>query len=179
MAKQRGRLRAAELPRFLSLLKDLAITIDQRNFAFTMGTTVPLAGQYKLTVYDAAYLELALREVIPLASVDKRLADACIAAGGTVLRTAQARIGPTGASYTQGRWQGVATKPSDAPKVHPPGRGPVADRQGCRGGTRPAASNLTKGRHSSPLEPSLPLISSAPGVICGSPVTFRLPLRNN
>jgi len=50
-----------------------------------MEATVPLARQYKLTVYDAAYLELALREVIPLATVDNRLADACKAAGGTLV----------------------------------------------------------------------------------------------
>jgi predicted nucleic acid-binding protein len=85
MAERRGRLRADELPRFLSLLKDLAITIDQRNFAYTMERIVPMAKQHKPTVYDTAYLELSLREGIPLATVDKRLADACKAAGGTLV----------------------------------------------------------------------------------------------
>ena len=50
-----------------------------------MATIVPLAKQHKLTVYDTAYLELALREAVPLATVDNRLADACKAAGGKLL----------------------------------------------------------------------------------------------
>lgn len=84
MAERRGRLKTDELPRFLSLLKDLAITVDQRSLAYTMETIVPLARQHKLTVYDTAYLELALREGLPLATVDKRLADAYTTAGGTL-----------------------------------------------------------------------------------------------
>ena len=85
VAERRGRLKPDAIPRFLSLLKDLAITLDQRDFTYTMETTVPLARQHGLTVYDTAYLELALREVIPLATADKRLANACRAAGGTLV----------------------------------------------------------------------------------------------
>ena len=85
MAERRGRLKTDEIRRFLSLLKDLAITVDQGSFAYTMETIVPLARQHKLTVYDAAYLELGLREGIPRATLDRRLAEAYGAAGGTLL----------------------------------------------------------------------------------------------
>lgn len=40
-----------------------------------------LAEKYRLTAYDAAYLELALREGLPLATLDKDLKKAAQAAG--------------------------------------------------------------------------------------------------
>ena len=40
-----------------------------------------LARKHKLTVYDAAYLELAKREGLPLATVDRALEKAAIAEG--------------------------------------------------------------------------------------------------
>ena len=44
-----------------------------------------LALQYRLTSYDAAYLELAQRRNLPLATLDDELREACQAAGVTVL----------------------------------------------------------------------------------------------
>ena len=38
-----------------------------------MHSTLALANKSKLTIYDAAYLELALREKLPLATLDKDL----------------------------------------------------------------------------------------------------------
>ena len=40
-----------------------------------------LARQRNLTVYDAAYLELAIREALPLATLDRALENAAIAEG--------------------------------------------------------------------------------------------------
>jgi predicted nucleic acid-binding protein len=40
-----------------------------------------LARMHKLSVYDAAYLDLAQREAVPLATLDKLLADAALAEG--------------------------------------------------------------------------------------------------
>jgi predicted nucleic acid-binding protein len=40
-----------------------------------------LASQYQLTAYDAAYLELAIRHKLPIASLDKALSRAALAAG--------------------------------------------------------------------------------------------------
>jgi predicted nucleic acid-binding protein len=44
-----------------------------------------LADVYKLTLYDAAYLELAQRRQLPLASLDEALVTAAGAAGTTIL----------------------------------------------------------------------------------------------
>jgi predicted nucleic acid-binding protein len=85
MAEKRGRLRADEIPRFLSLLGNLEITIDHQGVAHTMDKVVPLARHHKLTVYDATYLELALRAAIPMATLDKRLAEAFTALGGVLI----------------------------------------------------------------------------------------------
>jgi predicted nucleic acid-binding protein len=40
--------------------------------------------QYRLTSYDAAYLELALRRNLPIATLDVELRGACTAAGVTI-----------------------------------------------------------------------------------------------
>jgi predicted nucleic acid-binding protein len=44
-----------------------------------------LARQTRLTVYDAAYLALAIRERLPLATLDKALQTAALAAGVPLL----------------------------------------------------------------------------------------------
>jgi predicted nucleic acid-binding protein len=46
-----------------------------------------LADQFQLTVYDAAYLELAQRRLLPLASLDIELRGAAQAAGVELLGT--------------------------------------------------------------------------------------------
>ena len=57
-------------------LKDLAqlpIRLDPETERHAWEATLHLAGRHKLTVYDAAYLELALRRALPLASLDAEL----------------------------------------------------------------------------------------------------------
>jgi predicted nucleic acid-binding protein len=46
-----------------------------------------LARERQLTVYDAAYLELAIREGLPLATLDRALDEAAIAEGVTLFGT--------------------------------------------------------------------------------------------
>jgi predicted nucleic acid-binding protein len=48
---------------------------------------IRVATEYQLTVYDAAYLELAERIGIPLASLDSDLRKAALAAGVVLLAT--------------------------------------------------------------------------------------------
>jgi predicted nucleic acid-binding protein len=43
---------------------------------FVWSTTVELAGRHRLTLYDAAYLELAMRQGFPLATLDRQLRSA-------------------------------------------------------------------------------------------------------
>jgi len=58
---------------FLDQLQSLPITLDSQTTARVFGDTMTVARQSNLTSYDAAYLELALREELPLASLDSDL----------------------------------------------------------------------------------------------------------
>ena len=67
-----------------SALADLAvldITVDQQTDAQAWADTLTLADRYGLTLYDAAYLELAQRRKLPLATLDAALLAAAKAAG--------------------------------------------------------------------------------------------------
>lgn len=66
-------------------LAQLDILVDPETNLHAWLATVRLADQYGLTVYDAAYLELAHRRRLPLATLDRALADAARAAGIVVL----------------------------------------------------------------------------------------------
>ncbi len=54
-------------------LNRLPIALDDETDRHAWGRTRELSSEYSLTVYDAAYLELALRRKLPLASCDKEL----------------------------------------------------------------------------------------------------------
>jgi predicted nucleic acid-binding protein len=66
-------------------LADLNISADGDTAANAWGATVRLAGLYGLTVYEAAYMELAQRLRLPLATLDRALAKAARAAGIEIL----------------------------------------------------------------------------------------------
>ena len=65
----------------MAVLGELPIHMDQQTAALAFGPISALAAGWDLTVYDACYLELALRLGLPIASLDKRLCQAAIAAG--------------------------------------------------------------------------------------------------
>lgn len=58
---------------FLDMLQDIDIEVDADTFIYALSDTLQLARQYKLSAYDAAYLELALRKNLPLATLDEDL----------------------------------------------------------------------------------------------------------
>jgi predicted nucleic acid-binding protein len=58
---------------FIDALSALPIVVDQSTTSKAMHSIFVLAGQSDLTLYDAAYLELAMREGIPLLTLDKGL----------------------------------------------------------------------------------------------------------
>src|SRR5262249_21363070 len=71
-------------------LTDLAlldITIDAETDAHAWDETLDVADSFQLTVYDAAYLELAKRRTLPLATLDNELATAGKALGLRILGT--------------------------------------------------------------------------------------------
>ncbi len=84
-AERRGRITAQQRRRLVGFLEQLPINIDAETASRVWGATAQLAEHYRLTAYDAAYLELALRLGLPLGTRDKALAGAAHAAGVTVL----------------------------------------------------------------------------------------------
>lgn len=72
-AKNKNQLSVADVERFISQLQVLPIQTDPLTSQQAYGSTLSLAQAYNLSSYDAAYLELALREGIPLATLDKDL----------------------------------------------------------------------------------------------------------
>ncbi|MEB3166542.1 MAG: type II toxin-antitoxin system VapC family toxin [Cyanobacteriota bacterium] len=72
-AERRGRITTAVIRRFLGLLETLPIVIDPAGALCAWHDTLSLARSHRLTAYDAAYLELALRLGLPLASRDQAL----------------------------------------------------------------------------------------------------------
>ena len=77
-AERRGRITAALAEEFLSDLKELSLTVDPVDVVLTFENIRQLAHEHNLTAYDAAYLELALRKGIPLATLDADLKKAAI-----------------------------------------------------------------------------------------------------
>jgi predicted nucleic acid-binding protein len=66
---------------FLEMLDGVDIEVDTATFAHTLSDTLQLARRYKLSSYDASYLELALRLGIKLATLDEDLQKAAKKAG--------------------------------------------------------------------------------------------------
>ncbi len=76
LAERRGRLARAESEQFLALLEKLPITVDTTSICAISPHIMALGRDYQLSSYDAAYLELAMREGIPLATIDTLLLNA-------------------------------------------------------------------------------------------------------
>ena len=66
---------------FLEMLEGVDIEVDAATFAHALSGTLHLARRYKLSTYDASYLELALRLGVPLATLDEDLQKAAKKAG--------------------------------------------------------------------------------------------------
>lgn len=81
-AESRGLLPEARSAAFLGILQNMPINIDARSNQQALGDTLQLARRYKLSTYDASYLELALREGLALATNDDALRKALASAGG-------------------------------------------------------------------------------------------------
>ena len=87
MAERRNRVDAERRRRLARFLSDLPITLDAETSVQVWTATQDLAELHRLTVYDAAYLELALRQNLPLASLDGPLRAAGAARGVPLLGT--------------------------------------------------------------------------------------------
>jgi predicted nucleic acid-binding protein len=88
LSERRGRITRANSSEFIALLETLDVVIDEETPSRALGQVLDLARAEHLTAYDAAYLELAMRLGIPLASKDADLCDAAERLGVSVLRAA-------------------------------------------------------------------------------------------
>jgi predicted nucleic acid-binding protein len=73
MLRRRKRLPPDEFERARTELDRLSPEIDDEGARFALSKVVNLADRYSLTIYDATYLELAIRRELPLASRDAAL----------------------------------------------------------------------------------------------------------
>ena len=84
-AGKRGRLTEAQSVKKAAALMSLSVRYDTLTHQLAFTTTYQLAQKYKLTSYDAAYLELALRLGAGLATNDEELMHAAKKAGVVLL----------------------------------------------------------------------------------------------
>jgi predicted nucleic acid-binding protein len=82
--ERRRRLVAADVARFFRLLNGLSLTVDLSTSQQAIGYLLPLARTNGLSAYDAAYLDLAMREGLALATLDDKLRRAAKASGVVV-----------------------------------------------------------------------------------------------
>lgn len=80
-----GILTGQKVAEFLGTLNKLNITVDAEGSDRILTDVHHLAVAYRLTSYDASYLELALRKNLSLATLDNELIDASEAAGVALL----------------------------------------------------------------------------------------------
>ena len=89
LAERFKKLRANQLEQFLADLRALPVEIDTAGVSRAHASIPPLARNYRLSAYDASYLDLALVEGLPLATLDKRLRTVAAAAGVHLFRPAE------------------------------------------------------------------------------------------
>lgn len=83
-AEAKGLLTEARSAEFLGVLQDMAIFTDIETAEHALNDTLQLARRFNLSSYDASYLELALREGLPMATLDKDLRAAVATTGATL-----------------------------------------------------------------------------------------------
>jgi predicted nucleic acid-binding protein len=85
MKVRKGRYDATERDRILQDISDLPIVVDPSSSEHVWTGTLRLAHRYDLTVYDAIYLECAVRNRLPLVTLDEELRAAATPEGVPLL----------------------------------------------------------------------------------------------
>jgi predicted nucleic acid-binding protein len=83
-AEAKGLVTESRSAVFIEMLKDLDIQPDMQTYLYSLNDILNLARRYGLSAYDASYLELALRENIPLATLDEDLIKAVNKSGAKI-----------------------------------------------------------------------------------------------
>jgi len=81
VGERKKRCSQADTVSWLGFLASLPIEVDEETALRAWSDVLNLARTHDLSAYDAAYLELALRRGLPLASLDTKLNAAAAAAG--------------------------------------------------------------------------------------------------
>ena len=76
VAERRNRLKQVDSVRFLTLLSQLPIVVEHEGPERKMTDLLSLGRANNLSSYDAAYLDLAMRNDCPIATLDKKLIEA-------------------------------------------------------------------------------------------------------
>jgi predicted nucleic acid-binding protein len=79
--ERRNRSAIEDTDAFLSRLREIPVELAAVDADRIAAVIIPLARRHRLSVYDAAYLELAGRRELPLATLDRSLAEAARAVG--------------------------------------------------------------------------------------------------
>ncbi|MEO6566205.1 MAG: type II toxin-antitoxin system VapC family toxin [Casimicrobiaceae bacterium] len=85
VAQRRARINEADLTRIRRALTALPIEVEAVASEQVLTAVSALARHLGLTIYDAAYVELAARRRLPLATLDAQLRKACAALNVAVL----------------------------------------------------------------------------------------------
>ncbi len=81
----RGMLTREDVSKFIEVIRAQQIEVDRQPVPQTFGELLPLSRQHRITVYDAAYVELAKRRGLQLATLDEGMLRAARALGVEVL----------------------------------------------------------------------------------------------
>jgi predicted nucleic acid-binding protein len=97
VAERRNRVTYDEAQEFLAVIHGLDIEVEpttsDQALSNTFDDIYALARKHRLTAYDAAYLELAIRRNLPLASMDEALNKAALASGVNLVQPPLAGTG--------------------------------------------------------------------------------------
>jgi predicted nucleic acid-binding protein len=76
VAEKRGRLSNEDIYHFVNLLMQLPIEVVVEDYRRSMQRILALGKSNEISAYDAAYLDLAIQNVCPLATLDNKLIEA-------------------------------------------------------------------------------------------------------
>ena len=88
VAARQKTITATQLETFVADLKELPVEVDLEGVGRAYSSVLRISRQHQLSSYDAAYLDLALVEGLPLATLDKNLGASAKRAGVELLRFA-------------------------------------------------------------------------------------------
>jgi predicted nucleic acid-binding protein len=80
-AERRKRISEDQIAEFMETLRTLPIQVERREAVWLCQAVTKLARHHRLAAYDAAYLDLAMRDQLSLATLDRDLQAAGLALG--------------------------------------------------------------------------------------------------